>query len=324
MTTVLVTGVGAIIGYGILRSFRTLEENIRLIGTDIYQNAVGQKWTDHFVVAPLTSSENYLSWLENVIVENNVDLVIPCIEQDVKFYSANREFFRGLKVSVALNDENLIDLSDDKWLMNEEIIKVNKAYAIPSSLDTNFDRLSNLYGLPFLLKPRKGYASKGIERVHNVDEFSKFVDKIGTDLMVQEIVGCDDKEYTVAVFGDGLGNISASITFRRELANDGSTAKAWVQQHNSLDAAVSLLCAHFKPIGPTNLQFRRTADAWKLLEINPRVSSTTSIRTSFGYNEARMCLSYYLEGKKITQPDISLGFAARYIEDCIVHDRDNF
>jgi carbamoyl-phosphate synthase large subunit len=324
MTTVLVTGVGAIMGYGVLRSLRAFDKSIRLIGADIYPNAVGQKWSDSFVVAPLTSAVEYLDWLRSAIIKNNVDLIIPCIEQDVKFYSANRELFRALKVSVALNDENLIDLSDDKWLMHEEIIKVNKAYAIPSSLDTNFDRLSNLYGLPFLLKPRKGYASKGIERIHNVDELSKFADKIGTDLMVQEIVGSDDEEYTVAVFGDGLGNISASITFRRELANDGSTAKAWVQQHDSLDAVVRDICSYFKPIGPTNLQFRRVPSGWKLLEINPRISSTTSIRTAFGYNEAKMCLDYYIKGRKIIQPEISFGFAARYIEDCIVHDCDNF
>ena len=40
MTTVLVTGVGAIIGYGILRSLRQTSRPLRLIGTDIYRHAV--------------------------------------------------------------------------------------------------------------------------------------------------------------------------------------------------------------------------------------------------------------------------------------------
>lgn len=31
---------------------------------------------------------------------------------------------------------------------------------------------------------------------------------------------------------------------------------------------------------------------WKMKEINPRISSSTSIRAAFGYNEAEMCVSY--------------------------------
>ena len=64
MKTVLVTGVGAIIGYGILRSLRKTKNKVRLIGADIYPDAVGQAWADDFVLAPPTSSDNYLDWLE--------------------------------------------------------------------------------------------------------------------------------------------------------------------------------------------------------------------------------------------------------------------
>jgi carbamoyl-phosphate synthase large subunit len=145
-------------------------------------------------------------------------------------------------------------------------------------------------------------------------------DKLGHDLMAQPIMGCDDEEYTVGIFGDGLGRVCASITLQRRLAADGSTAKAWVRQHNDLDTVVAALCAHFKPIGPTNLQFRKDGSDWKLLEINPRISSSTSLRTAFGYNEAAFCVDFYLAGKKISQPEIKRGFAARYIEDCIIYD----
>ncbi|MNL32650.1 carbamoyl phosphate synthase-like protein [compost metagenome] len=127
------------------------------------------------------------------------------------------------------------------------------------------------------------------------------------------------------MFGDGTGNICASITFQRSLAADGSTAKAWVRNDESLDQTVARLCKAFKPIGPTNLQFRRDENhGWKLLEINPRISSTSSMRTAFGYNEAAMCIEFYLKKRAPVQPSIRKGFAVRYIEDHIVYDRDNF
>lgn len=324
MTTVLVTGIGAIIGYGILRSIRKADKNIRLVGTDIYPDAVGQAWADHFVLAPLTSSVNYLTWLHQTITANEVDLVIPGIEQDVHYFSDHRDFFSRMQVSVALNDQRLIDLTRDKWLMHQELASIASKARIASYLDGDFDSLSQTLGLPFILKPRRSYASKGLVRVHNKKEFIVSADKLGYDLMAQPITGSDDEEYTVAVFGDGLGHVCASITFQRRLAADGSTSKARVRQHDGLDEVVTSLCTHFKPIGPTNLQFRKDGDDWKLLEINPRISSATSLRTAFGYNEAAMCIDLYLEKKLVIQPPIQNGFAVRYIEDYIIHDRDHF
>jgi len=324
VTTVLVTGVGAIIGYGILRSLRHGDKKLRLIGADIYADAVGQIWADHFVVAPLTSSDNYLSWLDQTIAENKVDLVIPGIEQDVHYFSDHRDFFSRLPVRVALNNQRLIDLTRDKWLTHQELARIGSDARIVSYLEGDFDSLASTLGLPFLLKPRRSYASKGLLRVHEEADFTGAAGKLGHDLMAQPIIGLDDEEYTVAVFGDGLGQVCASIMLQRRLAADGSTAKARVRHHDGLAAVVVALCAHFKPIGPTNLQFRMGGDGWKLLEINPRISSTTSVRTAFGYNEAQMCVNFYFENKQVVQPPLGSGFAVRYIEDCIIHDRDNF
>lgn len=324
MTTVMVTGVGAIIGYGVLRSLRMTESDIHLIGTDIYPDAVGQAWADQFIVAPLTGSKDYLKWLEETITENQVDLLIPGIEQDVHYFSDQRDLFIRLSVSVALNDQHLISLTRDKWLMHQELERIGSKARITSYLDGDFEYFSTQLGLPFILKPRHGYASKGLVRVQNRADFDVSVKNPGHDLMAQPIIGSDDEEYTIASFGDGLGGICASITLQRRLAADGSTVKAWVRQQDGLDEVVASLCAHFKPIGPTNLQFRKDGKDWKLLEINPRISSSTSLRTAFGYNEAEMCLHYYLEGEEINQPEVKNGFAIRFIEDYVIYDRDNF
>ena len=324
MTTVLVTGVGAIIGYGILRSMRQASRPLRLIGADIFPDAVGQAWVDEFVQAPLTADAGYLAWLEKTIIDNGVNLVMPGIEQDVHFFAGNRGFFRRLGIAVVLNSEPLLTLTADKWLMHEELKRIGSTTRIPSFLSGDFASLARDLGTPFLLKPRRSYASKGLVKVRTEAEFAGHSAKLGTQLMAQPLIGSDDEEYTIAVFGDGSGQAKASIALRRRLAPDGSTAKAWVASPPGLEGAVAALCAHFKPIGPTNLQFRKDGAGWKLLEINPRISSTTSIRTAFGYNESEMCVDYFVDGKTITQPVLRHGFAARYIEDRVVYDRDNF
>lgn len=324
MTTILVTGVGAVIGYGILRSLRKSHDNVYLIGTDIYSDAVGQAWTNQFHLAPLTSSDSYLEWLSKIITENQVDLVIPGIEQDLHFFSDNRDFFTNLSVRVALNNKNLIDLSRDKWLMDQELLRINSLVRIPSLNKGDFLTLSSQLGLPFIMKPRASYASKGLVRVYDETTFSFYAHQLGHSLIAQPIIGSDNEEYTVAVFGDATGAVCASITLQRKLASDGSTAKAWIRQDKELEREVRLLCHHFKPLGPTNLQFRKDSEGWKLLEINPRISSTTSIRTAFGYNEAKMCLDFFIDGENICQPIIRPGFAVRYIEDVIIYDQEKF
>ena len=72
MTTVLVTGVGAIIGYGVLRALRTLPERPRLVGADIYPDAAGQAWCDAFEQAPLTSDPGYFDWLQRVVAAHGI------------------------------------------------------------------------------------------------------------------------------------------------------------------------------------------------------------------------------------------------------------
>lgn len=320
----MVTGVGAIIGYGLLRSLRSARPDVRLIGADIYPDAVGQAWCDAFEQAPFTASQNYLDWLQEVVEKHGVDLLIPGIEQDLYRFSDDRNRLDGYKCKVVLNTARLIELSRDKWAMHQELAAMGDPARIPSYLSGDYATLGTQLGLPFLLKPRRSYSSKGMVRVTCQKDFDAHADRIGDHLMVQPIVGSDDEEYTVGVFGDGRGGISASITLRRRLALDGSTAKAWVRKEPSLDDAVSRLCAHFQPVGPTNLQFRRDGDNWKLLEINPRISSTSSIRSAFGYNEAAMSMAYFLEGKTPSQPELQGGFALRFIEDYIVHDRDHF
>jgi carbamoyl-phosphate synthase large subunit len=87
-----------------------------------------------------------------------------------------------------------------------------------------------------------------------------------------------------------------------------------------LETLVRQLSEAFRPIGPTNFQFRCHLGKFLLLEINPRISSSSSLRTAFGVNEPEMCIAYYLERKRPETGAIRLGSAARYVEDFVSYD----
>lgn len=321
MYNVLVTGVGAIIGYGIVKSLKKSKYELNIIGTDIYEDAIGQQWCDGFEQAVLASSPNYCEHLKSIIVKHNIDLVIPGIEQDIEQIAKNMHYFEDLKTKFVINNRELLATANDKW-STDLVLRQHGVSGIPSYIDGDYETIVSELGTPFLLKPRRSYASKGIMTIHGEDEYYFWKKKLKDNFMVQKIVGDSDSEYTVGVFVFSNGE-SHKIVMQRKLSGEGSTAKAKIVNNKELEAFIDELISIFKPVGPTNFQFRYENGVYYLLEINPRISSSTSLRTAFGYNEAEMCIEYYLENKKPTQPEIRLGTAIRYIEDWVKYDSDH-
>ncbi|MFZ5998430.1 MAG: ATP-grasp domain-containing protein [Nitrospirota bacterium] len=323
MKNILVSGASSILGYGILRSLKQSGKSVRLIGTTIYADSVAQYFCDVFELAPPTDDPGYIDWLLKAITKHHVELIIPGIEVDVYKWIEHLPILEKTGVKALLNNRDLILLCKDKWSFHEKLIEMNTPYAIDTSLESDFDVLVDKFGLPFLLKPRRGFGSKGIVTIDSSKTFLKHQHAIGPLLMAQPLIGNENEEFTTSAFCDGNGSYFASMTMKRRLSKSGFTEKAEVVTMDEIQRALVMLCAYFKPIGPTNFQFRKHDGGLKLLEINPRISSSTSIRTAFGYNECNMALEFYLEGKKPTQPLIRKGRAVRYIEDLIFYENRN-
>ncbi|MDX2219909.1 MAG: ATP-grasp domain-containing protein [Burkholderiales bacterium] len=320
MTSVLVSGASGIVGYGILRSLRRSGLALKLIGTSIHADTVASAFCDVFELAPHTGKPGYLDWLLQTTRKHAVSLVIPGIEIDMHHWNDHRTALETAGVIPMLNAPELVTLCRDKWVFHENLRQAGLPMLIESSLNADFEQLAARYGLPFLLKPRQGFASKGIVRINSVHEFAQHKTLIGEFLMAQPIVGNDDHEYTASAFGDGAGGYHAVITMKRKLSADGFTASASVVSSEPFEQAIAVLCQRFRPEGPTNFQFRLSGDNVKLLEINPRISSSTSIRAAFGYNESAMAVEYYLDGKAPAQPVIQQGNAVRYTDEIITYE----
>ncbi|MBC9875790.1 ATP-grasp domain-containing protein [Bradyrhizobium sp. INPA01-394B] len=320
VTTILVSGAAGIVGYGILRSLRMSKRPLKLIGTSIYTDSVAPGFCDVFEAVPRTDAPDYIDRLTAILRKHHVDVAFPGIDADMYTWADRVAEMEATGTRLVLNSRELISSCSDKWAFYQRQREVMASYAIPSYLEMDFDFLKANCGLPFLLKPRRGFGSKGIVVVETAEQLEGIAPATKATLMAQPIVGRDDGEFTVSAFCDGQGGFSASMALRRKLSRDGFTEKAEVADQAEFAEAVRDLCRAFSPIGPTNFQFRKTDAGLKLLEINPRISSSTSIRAAFGYNEALMAIDMAIGQRLPVQPDIKRGRAVRYTEDFIFYD----
>ncbi|PLX98702.1 MAG: carbamoyl-phosphate synthase subunit L [Desulfuromonas sp.] len=313
---VLVTAVGAIIGYGIVRALKAGRYSVRVVGMDVFADAVGRQWCDDFIESVPAVDPDYPGFLLEVMRRFDIDLVCFGVEQEVLRVMFERQVFGDKFAKMVMNAEQLVTLSQDKWRMHE-YLQTQGFPVIPSRISGSYNDAVAELGSPFLLKPRCSTASKGICEIQSSEDYEYWRRKTAEDFMVQRIVGSIESEYTVGAFGLGDGSISQSVTFVRKLGRDGSTVKAATIENENIDQCVMELCHLFKPVGPTNFQFREHEGEFLLLEINPRFSSSLSLRAAFGFNEPEMCIEYFIEGKKPEVARLSKGKAARYIEDVV-------
>lgn len=318
---VLVTGVGAIIGQGIIDALRRCQPPVVIIGMDRLANSVGVCLCDHFICKPDIdeASDGYLDFWRHLLISFNVDLVLPGIESDVVFLDLHREQLGSL-AALAINAPDVLAVCSNKLTTYTRLDAVDIA-RIPTLVATKHADLASLGPGPYVLKPCSGNGSRGIHIVDHPQDYTDTLERhCSGDYIVQPYLGDPEHEFTASAFGLSGGASLTPIIFRRTLARAGYTNYAEVVPCAEIEAAIGVLSAFFQPIGPTNYQFRLHHGTYYLLEINPRFSSSTSIKTAFGYNEAEMCIQYFLQGSPPAPPIIRKGHAWRIISDVIVHE----
>ena len=312
---IIVTGVGAVIGQGIVSALRLHPEPVTIVGVDRNPEANGRHRCDNFEPKPADESEHaYRDFWHELVDSCGAELVIPGIEQDVFYFDEHRGELDACRV--VLNSREAIEAGRDKWVAIERLSSTG-VDTIPSRISGSWDEaLAELGPAPLLMKPRRGSGGKGMVLLEDAADFDYWQQKAGDNFMAQRIVGSDDEEYTVSVFGLGEGEATPPAIMRRRLGPGGATWwAASVAEHAAIESAVAILNRELRPEGPTNYQFRVAGGMAYLLEINPRISASTSLRAALGVNEPGMCIDHYIHGRDIGSARLRPGEAWRLIED---------
>ena len=316
---VLVTGAGALLGQGIIRSLKQSSFKIHIVGIDPSPLSAGLYWCDSSHIIPFANEPNYIDQIIKIIKDEKPDAILVGTDVELHLFAKHRKYFEeNLGTKVLVSSKRVIDIADDKY-RTFEFLK-DKGFNYPEScLPGDEEKLIEKVGFPLIVKPRVGARSYGVHKVYDYEMLKKVIEN-EKGVLIQECVGNSINEYTAGalVFN---GVCEASIVMRREL-RDGNTYRAFVENYENLNHKIRILGEALKPHGPVNFQFMLDESEIKVFEINSRFSGTTPLRAHAGFNEVELCLKQILFNESIIQPEIKEITILRHWSETIINSNN--
>jgi carbamoyl-phosphate synthase large subunit len=320
MTRILVTGVGSLLGQGILKSIRGSASEFLLIGTDYFPCAVGLYWVDKGYLLPdiLKPEVDEAEWIEaliKIINQEHIKIVIPGLDFEIPILARNKSAIEKKTDAVlVVSSEKVVTIADDKW-KTVKFLKDNDLHYPDSCLPDKIVNFLRSRSFPLIVKPRFGHTSENLFLVKNKIELQNAIDKCHKPI-IQEYLGDVDQEYTCGSTCVG-GEVLTLISLRRTLKN-GNTYEAFCEKTIEIDDYIRKLTLTMNPYGPINFQLRITDRGPVVFEINPRFSGTTPIRALFGVNEVEAVINRIIGEETRSKYKEKDGVVIRYFENQFV------
>jgi len=287
-TTILVTAAGAPGAARLLRALRDNgERDVRLVGVDMGERAIGRHLCDAFHLVPAGSEPEYADALLEIVERETVDVVLPESSHDLPHLAARRDDFG---VPVLVSGPETVRRSNDK----AEFYALLHEIGVPTPA---FRRVSGAAGVdaaarelgyperPVCFKPVYSSGSRGfrildptVDRAHQLlyerpgalamrlEEAVELLPSDGVDLLVMELA--TGGERTIDGFGDGkrvvLGHAKTREGMRAGLAMYFVTLDA-----PELDEIADRIVAALEIEWFFNIQL--VGD--HVIEVNPRIST---------------------------------------------------
>lgn len=322
MKKILVTGAGALLGQGILRSIDFSSNSYYIVSADPDVRSTGHALANKCYTIPFATAPEYLERIEDIIKKEKIDIIFIGTDVELPIFSENREYLeKNYSLKVVVSDTQAIEIANDKWLTSEFLRKNGFPYPI-SALTTDKEQIKSLTtkaNFPFIAKPVDGARSKGIKIITNYKELEE-VCSYPNNLVVQEKLREDEGEFTTGCIVTN-GKCVAVVSLTRDL-RDGNTWRAYRNGNSPYDETIAVIAESLGVEGPANFQYRIKDGKPVVFEVNCRFSGTTPLRLMFGFNEVEAIIDYYLEDKPITQPTLKDGTILRTFSDVFVSNEN--
>jgi carbamoyl-phosphate synthase large subunit len=294
--SVIVTGVGGIVGQGIIKSLKynnTLKHrrvNYKIIGLDASPMSVGLYCVDKGLLLPRSTDADYIQSLISISRKHSIDAIYVSTDPELDVVHKNKRLIEmETNSKVLINQPEVVRIARDKW--NTYQFLKQSGFPTPKTvLPKDVNDLIEEYGFPLVVKPREGFGSKLFHVVHDLTQLEVAIaeiQKAGWKPIIQEFIEGDESgsEYSTGIVLSNKGkNIISSITIKK-LSKFGQTYKAFIEDNSDVRMLSERVSSTIGSIGAINIQTKSHNDGHKILEINARFSASCPMRTIAGVNE---------------------------------------
>ncbi|MEP6613263.1 MAG: ATP-grasp domain-containing protein [Mucilaginibacter sp.] len=275
---ILVTGCGGDIGQSIGKILNESEYVGNLYGIDISDKNAAKFIYSNFSLGLPYSDSNYINNLEGIVKRNDISLVIPIAEPELRYLSKVNILESVGAAKIISASATALEVGFDK-LKTAAFLKER---GLPFPVTHDIDMVDKVEHFPVILKSRTGSGSSKVNIVKD-DETFHFIKKNSSGYIVQEYLEGDNGEFTCGVFRSKDGVIR-TIILKRELMG-GFSGYGEVISDPEIDDLLVKIANELNLVGSINVQLRLTVKGPVVFEINPRFSSTVRFRDLFGFRD---------------------------------------
>jgi carbamoyl-phosphate synthase large subunit len=302
-------------GYLIKAFKKAMGQNTKLIVTNSNNFATAKKYADFSYIIPNSYESNYFNEIIRICQKHTIKFIISLHDVEIYFLSRMREKFSKYGIKLLIPDDELINISFDKYKMykwsKRNNLKVPKTY----------NKLSEFLKDPFypaIVKNRFGYGSDKIQIVNNKKELKFFFKYFNSQLktnpvlssvkaknyvIIQELI--TGKEYGLDILNNFNGQYIKAFVLEKLLMRAGETEIATIQKESGLIELGEIIGNKTKHLGIIDIDLIKNEKGYNIIDINPRFGGHYPFFHKTGINVPNVYINW-IKNKKINNQELNI------------------
>lgn len=313
MSRILVTGCGGAAGIAAIQFFR--KDGHYVLGVNCLEFSPGFNLADDWAIVPYACEENYISELLKISRDNNIEYILPTVDEELIICSKNKSLFKQYGINIIISDVKVLENCLDKYkfykALNEAGVSVARTWYLNEKI--NFSDFT----FPVIAKPVTGRGGRGVTLISSEVDMHRFKKTHDNNTyIIQEYA--EGIEYSVDTVSDLEGKAIVAVPRKRLEVKGGVCWRGCTDDTPVIIDESKRAVEVLKIVGPACLQLIYTKNGEiKLFEINPRIGGTVSLSVNSGVDIFDLTLKIW-EKKEILPNELKFSkkFISRYFTEC--------
>lgn len=329
--TVLITAAGSVSTPGHIKCLKhNGERDIKIVGTDMKDDATIKQIVDVVYKVPAASDHDYVDALLEACNKEKVDVLIPGMSQELESLQKRRIEFETIGTKVSVSDGEGLSIANDKIRLYQ-FMKINgmrvPKFTVINSAD-DFLSACESVGYPNIgicVKMKNASGSRGIRvidptksryvifieekpnsfftTINDMNAMLYEVEEI-PELMIMEYL--PGAEYSVDLLANH-GEVKYIVGRESNVIIASIPQEATLAKNEEAYAIAKEIVERLKLDGNVDLDFKFDKEGYpQLLEINPRLSATLSVIAAGGVNLLYLRIKQLL-GEELPKLNVNYG-----------------